>query len=59
MEIPYEDARAEYFGMLNSHVGGMLKDLIGLKALLNLKLALGRFVQAEWLISSIRLGGQG
>ena len=49
MEIPYEEAKAEYFEMLDAHVGEMLKDSIGFKQLLNSELALGRFVPSEWV----------
>ena len=49
MEIPYEEARAEYFEILDSHIGEMLKDSKGFKDLLNSELALGWFVPIEWV----------
>ena len=49
MEIPYEEAKAEYFEMSDAHVGEMLEDLIGIKQLLNSELALGKFVPSEWV----------
>ena len=49
IEIPYEEAKVEYFGILESHVDQMLKDLRGFKDLLNSDLALGRFLPREWI----------
>ena len=44
MEIPYEEARKEYFDILDKHIGEMLSESKELKALLTSELALDRFV---------------
>ena len=46
MEILYEEAKAEYFKILDGHIGEMLKDSAGFKQLFNSAQALGRFVPA-------------
>ena len=44
MEISFEEAKSEYFEILNTHVREMLKDSIGFKQLMGSELALGRFL---------------
>ena len=49
IEIPYEETKAEYFDMLDGHIGEMLMESADFKQLLNSTLALGRFVPSEWV----------
>ena len=49
METSYEEAKAEYFDILDSQIGEMLNESPGFKQLLNSTLALRRFVLSEWV----------
>jgi len=48
MEVPYEEALAEYHGMLEDHVGPLLKDCKEMWDILKSELCVRRFVQKEW-----------
>ena len=47
MEIPYEEYKAEYFGILDDHIGEMWKGSKKFMEWLCTNLALGRFVLKE------------
>ena len=49
MEIPYEKAKAEYFGISDDPIREMLKDSKEFKELLCPNLALGRFLPKDWV----------
>ena len=48
MEVPYEEARAEYFELLKTHIGEALRGSPEVLAVLKDELAVGRFVPQEW-----------
>jgi len=48
METSYEDARTEYFQMLEAHVGELLSGCSKFKAILESDLCVDRFVPREW-----------
>ena len=47
MEIPYNEAKAKYFEMLDGHIGEMVNESAGFKQQLNSALALAWFVPAD------------
>ena len=49
MEIPYEEAKAEHFGISDDPIREMLRDSKKFKELLCPNLALGRFVPKDWV----------
>jgi len=48
METSYEEARTEYFQMLEAHVGELLSGCYKFKAILESDLCVDRFVPREW-----------
>jgi hypothetical protein len=48
MEVPYEEAKEEYFKLLPDHIGPALKDSAEILKILTSELALDRFVPGSW-----------
>ena len=48
METSYEEAKTEYFGLLEDHVGELLSECVEFNEVLRSSLALDRFVPKEW-----------
>ena len=48
METSYEDARAEYFDMLEAHIGDLLSGCPEFRGILRSDLCVDRFVPKEW-----------
>ena len=48
MEVPYEQAKEEYFAMLPDHIGPALKDNAEILRILTSELAVDRFVPRSW-----------
>ena len=48
METSYEDARAEYFDMLEAHIGALLSGCPEFRDILRSDLCVDRFVPKEW-----------
>ena len=48
METSYEEAKTEYYGLLEGHVGELLSGCVEFNEILRSNLALDRFVPKEW-----------
>jgi len=48
METSYEEAKTEYYGLLEGHVGELLSGCVEFNEILRSNLALNRFVPKEW-----------
>jgi len=48
MESSYEEAKFEYYGLLEGHVGEMLSESVEFNKVLRSSLAVNRFVPKEW-----------